>query len=185
MNYHNASVLVSVLLTISVSIVACSAADDDAQKIPKVTRAELSSSQTSRLLVDAERFAKVIARGTDGDLAPIVASMYEQGLSDPYVRSLIFGPSEYRDKKGFREILRGMSEIKAVAGSAFKIDGKNAKLRARAYFFDPARTTSEGVLKDKKCRDLRVSYVSQIFEWDGNSWRPCCLLFESETDGPC
>lgn len=183
MNQRYIYVVISILVSIGLSL-SLAKVDGAPDQPPSINSERLSPVQLSRLLMEAEKYAHVIMQGTEADLAPVFARMYEKGINDPYVRGLLFGPSEAPDKRGFREILKGMSTIKTMFGNAYTMDDNGSSLRARVYFYDPAKISAANIRKDE-CKNLRISYLSQIFKWNGSSWQACCLLFEAETDGPC
>src|SRR4051812_28173673 len=108
MNWRVASFAAGILLSLSTTF-SVTAEGDTPYQAPRIEQVQLTSSQSARLLMDAKKYARVITRGSEAELASILARMYEKGLNDPYARGLLFGPSEVPDKRGFREILNGMS----------------------------------------------------------------------------
>jgi hypothetical protein len=79
-----------------------------------------------------------------------------------------------------------MSSVEVVPGQSFKeTSGSEVKTKVRVFFYDPKQVSTDAIVNGKQCSKNRTAYLSQLFEWNGKRWTPCCLLFEAETDAPC
>jgi hypothetical protein len=146
--------------------------DDEA--VPRPT-----PERRAKLISAANAFANTVTRGSMQDVSSLLGQLYPDGIKDPLAYGLVFGMREPYESTGFRTQLQRFSRIGMLI---YHID----RLTARVYYYDMTRISAGGILDDQgHCTASGDSYISQTFDWRGNSWRACCLLFDSESDVGC